>query len=321
MSLNPRILVLALGGNALARQDGGSSDVPSQYAAAVAAMPYVADLILDGYQVVITHGNGPQVGFIKLRADMCEPKLHGVPLDSCTADTQGAIGFNLQMALGNELHRRHLDLGVATVVTQVVVDKEDPAFHDPRKPIGLYYSLDSVADLVNNKGWAMKQEGEKGWRRVVASPRPKRIVELRTIKTLLNAGQIVIAVGGGGIPVLEDAEGMLVPGVEAVIDKDLATSLLARDLSADFLIISTAVEHACINFGKPDERKIHLATVSEMREYLAQGHFAPGAMKPKVEAAIEFVESGLHRTAIITSPDKVVEAINGQTGTIIVADC
>ncbi len=277
---------------------------------------HVADLLEEGWEVVVTHGNGPQVGFILLRSDLAKHQLHEVPLDSCGADTQGAIGYHIQQHLCNELARRGHNKPVATVVTQVLVNKDDPSFETPSKPIGPFYTAEEAEVYRREKGWAVVEDAGRGWRRVVASPAPLRIVELGAITSLIDSGVAVIAVGGGGIPVVENDEGEL-HGVPAVIDKDRASALLAHKLGATHLIISTAIDKAYLNFGTPEQRAIDQATVAEIRGYMAEGHFKPGSMLPKMDAACKFLERGGERV-IITTPENLLEAVHGKTGTHIV---
>ena len=307
--------VLAVGGNSLVT-DKNHQSVADQYKAVEKTMSHVASMIENGYEVVITHGNGPQVGFILLRSEIAKDKIHRVPLDSCGADTQGAIGYNFQMALGNEFRKRKIDKTVATVVTQVVVDLNDPAFKKPSKPIGPFYEEAEAFDMKEKENWDIVEDAGRGWRRVVASPRPKEIVEFDAIKKLIDNGIVVVAVGGGGIPVYRNGARDL-HGTAAVIDKDFASSLLAQKLRADLFIISTAVEKVFVNFGKPDQLGIDKMTVAEARGYIEQGQFSAGSMLPKIEAVIEFLENG-GTEALITDPDHLEDALDGKTGTIVV---
>jgi carbamate kinase len=273
-------------------------------------------MIVKGYNVVVTHGNGPQVGFILLRSELARNKVHTVPLDSCGADTQGAIGYNFQMALGNEFKRRGIKKTVATIVTQVVVDKDDPAFKNPAKPIGPFYTKEEALERQRVDAWDVMEDSGRGWRRVVASPLPKEIVEFDAIKKLVDSGVVVIAVGGGGIPVIRDENGELC-GAPAVIDKDHASAMLAGRLKADLFVISTSVEKVYINFCRPNQRSIDKMTVAEAKEYIKEGHFKAGSMLPKIEAAIKFLEGG-GTEALITDPFHLEEALDGKTGTRIV---
>lgn len=312
-----KIAVVAIGGNSLIK-DKNHQTVEDQYEAVKETAVHIADLIESGFNVVITHGNGPQVGFILLRSEIARKviNLHPVPLDACGADTQGAIGYAIQRALRNEFRKRGKEKDVVTVVTMVVVDKNDPAFQNPSKPIGPFYTEEEAKEKMEAEKWIMKEDAGRGWRRVVPSPIPRKIVEINAIKTLVENGFVVVGVGGGGIPVIEDENGQIM-GVEAVIDKDYASSLLARELGADYFIISTAVEKVYLNFGTPDQKPIDRMTLEEARKYLKEGHFKEGSMAPKIRAVIEFLEAG-GKAAIITSPESIVRAIKGETGTWIV---
>jgi len=313
-----KIAVVAIGGNSLIK-DKSHQTVEDQYEAVKETAVHIADLIESGFNVVITHGNGPQVGFILLRSEIAKKviNLHPVPLDACGADTQGAIGYAIQRALRNEFRKRGKEKDVVTVVTMVVVDKNDPAFQNPSKPIGPFYTEEEAKEKIEAEKWIMKEDAGRGWRRVVPSPIPRKIVEINAIKTLVENGFVVVGVGGGGIPVIEDDENGQIVGVEAVIDKDYASSLLARELGADYFIISTAVEKVYLNFGTPDQKPIDRMTLEEARKYLKEGHFKEGSMAPKIRAVIEFLEAG-GKAAIITSPESIVRAIKGETGTWIV---
>ena len=284
-----RLVVLALGGNSLIR-DRSHMTVQDQYRTVVDTCRHVVGLLKYHVNLVITHGNGPQVGFILRRSDLSRHELHTVPLDSCVADTQGAMGYNIQMALHNELSRAGIKRSVASVVTQVVVDANDPAFARPSKPIGSFLSEAEAIQRKQAEGWEVMEDAGRGWRRLVPSPQPREIVEMGAIKALLERRMVVVAAGGGGIPVVRDQEGMLA-GVEAVIDKDLASSLLARCLKADLLVISTGVARVSLNYGKPNETPLERMTVAEAEQYIQEGHFAPGSMLPKIQACIEFVRA------------------------------
>ncbi len=310
-----KTLVLAIGGNSLIK-DARHMSVPDQYAAVVETARHITDLLERGCRIVITHGNGPQVGFILLRSEHSRGLLHQVPLDSIVADTQGALGYQIQQALENEFRRRRLAKAVATVVTQTLVDRNDPAFSAPSKPIGQFYTPEEAQDRIRVEKWVMVEDAGRGWRRVVASPKPVRIIESEVVKHLVQDGYVVIAAGGGGIPVAADEAGMLY-GVSAVIDKDLATSLLASQIGADLLVISTGVDRVCLNFGKPNERPLDSMTLSEARQYIREGHFQPGSMLPKIEACIEFLEHG-GREALITSTQAISSALEARTGTRVV---
>jgi len=310
-----KLAVVAVGGNALIK-DESHRQVRDQYDAAAEAMRHIAGMIADGWRVVITHGNGPQVGFILRRSELSRHELHEVPLDSCGADTQGAIGYMFQKALHNEFGRRGLSLQAVTVVTQVLVDRNDPAFQKPTKPIGSFMDEAGARAKMQSEGWTMVEDAGRGWRRVVASPKPQRIVERDAIQSLIEQGFVVIAVGGGGIPVLEDEQGELV-GVEAVIDKDYASALLANSLPADVFVITTAVERVALNFNQPNQRWLDRLTLAEARQYQAEGHFAKGSMGPKIDAVISFLERG-GQQALITNPENLGRALKGETGTWIV---
>lgn len=310
-----KTLVIAIGGNSLIK-DARHQSVPDQYAAVVQTVRHITDLLERGFCIVITHGNGPQVGFILLRSEHSRGILHPVPLDSIVADTQGALGYQIQQALENEFRRRGLKKSVATVVTQTVVDRSDPAFAKPSKPIGEFYTREQAEDRMRVEQWNMVEDAGRGWRRVVASPRPMRIIESDVVKHLVKDGCVVIAAGGGGIPVVADAVGLL-SGVAAVIDKDLASAVLANAIGADALVISTGVEKVCLNFGKPNQRAVDSMSVAEARQYIAEKHFQPGSMLPKVEACVQFIAHG-GREAIITCPEALAAALDGRTGTRVV---
>jgi carbamate kinase len=316
MSEKKKLAILAVGGNSLILDDRHKS-VEDQYHAVEETCKHIAGMVKLGYSVVVTHGNGPQVGFILRRSELSSKELHEVPLDSCGADTQGAIGYQVQRAMYNEMKGWPQHPLVATVVTQVLVDRNDTAFQKPTKPIGSFMTEADAQVRRARDDWEVVEDAGRGWRRVVASPIPKKIIELEAIKRLLENDIVVVAVGGGGIPVVEDGEGNLI-GAAAVIDKDHASSLLARDLSADLLIISTAVEKVYINFKKPDQKALDRITLADAKKYLAEGHFAPGSMKPKIEAVIAFLSAG-GKEALITDPPHLVAALEGKTGTRIVA--
>lgn len=309
-----KIAVVAVGGNALIK-DKQHQTVPDQYEAASETMSYVAEMISQGWNVVLTHGNGPQVGFILRRSELSLHELHPVPLDYCGADTQGAIGYMFQQALHNEFEKRGMKKQAVTVVTQCLVDRNDPAFKKPGKPIGSFLD-EATAKKRMEEGKHFVEDAGRGWREVVASPEPMQIVEKPAIQELIESGFTVIGVGGGGIPVIEDENGNLV-GVAAVIDKDFASSLLARELGAELLLISTAVEKVAINFNKPDQKNLDKMTVAEAEQYIAEGHFAAGSMLPKVQAALRFLKAGGPK-ALITDPPNISRALAGETGTWIV---
>jgi carbamate kinase len=313
-----QLAVVAIGGNSLIK-DAKRKSVEDQYEAAKETTFHIADMIEAGWDVAIGHGNGPQVGFILRRSEIAAKAegMHEVPLDVCGADSQGAIGYALQQTLQNELSRRGIKKPVATIVTQVLVDKEDSAFKKPSKPIGSFMDEAEAKRREVEMGWSIVEDAGRGWRRVVASPLPKEVVELDAVKALIDAGVIVITVGGGGIPVI-DAGNKEYQGVAAVIDKDFASSLLARLINADLFLISTAVEKVAINFGKPEEKWLDKMTLAEAKQYLAEGtHFAKGSMAPKIQAIIWFLENG-GKQALITNPENIGRALKGETGTWIV---
>jgi len=312
----PEIAVVAIGGNSLIK-DKEHQTVPDQYQAVAETCVHIAGMVEAGYEVAITHGNGPQVGFILQRAELARHVLHPVPLDSCDADTQGAIGYHIQRALGNEFRRRGIRKQVVTVVTQVVVDADDPAFRHPSKPIGPFYDREKALRYQREEGWEMIEDAGRGYRQVAASPIPQEIVEIESIKALINIGVVVVAVGGGGIPVVRDSRGDLT-GVAAVIDKDYASSLLAVDIGAELLLISTAVDAVYLNYGQPGQKALSRMTVGEAETFLKEGQFAPGSMEPKIRAAIQFLKKGAGQV-IITSPERMVESIRGEAGTMVVA--
>ena len=309
------LVVIAIGGNSLIKDDRHRS-VLDQYHAVGETARHIVPIVSEGYRVVVTHGNGPQVGFILLRSDLARNVLHQVPLANCVADTQGAIGYQITQTLQNELYLKEIDKDVVAVVTQVVVDADDPAFGHPDKPIGPFMSEDDAKDRASEDGWVVGEDAGRGWRRLVPAPAPREIVELNSIRALLDSGTLVVAVGGGGIPVVRRADGML-SGRDAVIDKDAATCMLASELGASVLIKSTSVDKVALNFGTPQQVDIDQMTVAECRRYLDQGHFAPGSMKPKIEAALAFLEHGGERV-IITQPHHLEEALHGIYGTHIV---
>jgi carbamate kinase len=315
------LTVIAVGGNSLI--SAKAITVAHQYKAIQKTVRHVADVIESGHQGVSTHGNGPQVGFIMRRAEIARQAagMHPVPMPSCVADTQGALGWQIQQAMDNELKRRKVTVKnrdkAVTVVTQVLVDADDPAFADPGKFVGEFYRDADLPTLNKDyPHWVFKQDANRGWRRVVPSPAPKAIVELDSIRALLREGFNVIAVGGGGIPVILDDKGEL-QGIAAVVDKDLASRLLATELQADLFVISTAVERICLNFGKPDQEALGTISAAQARAYDAQGHFAAGSMQPKVHAALEFLDKG-GREVVITTPENLKKALAGKGGTHIV---
>jgi carbamate kinase len=312
------LAVVAIGGNSLIK-DKFHQDVHDQYVAAHETAEHVVTMVQQGWNVVVGHGNGPQVGFILRRSELARHELHEVPLDVCGADSQGAIGYALAQNLDNVLRRRGIDRRVAAVVTQTVVRRDDPAFDHPSKPIGSFMSEEEAKRRREQDGWDVVEDANRGWRRVVASPRPVEIVELQAIEALIAAGVIVVAVGGGGIPVVRDDSGDL-EGVEAVIDKDLGCCLLAIDVKADLFLITTAVEKVALAFGTPEQRSVDHLSLAEAKKYLAEGtNFAKGSMAPKIEAAIEYLEHGGKRV-IITDPEHVELALAGKTGTELTVD-
>ena len=279
-------------------------------------MAHIAGMIENGWDVVITHGNGPQVGFILRRSELSKHELHEVPLDYCGADSQGAIGYMFQQSLFNEFVRRGIEKQAASVVTQVLVDRNDPAFEAPTKPIGSFMDEPTAAQRADAEGWVVVEDAGRGWRRVVPSPLPVRIVQQDAIESLIGDGFVVIAVGGGGIPVVQDEAGNLT-GVEAVIDKDFASALLASQIGADLLLISTAVSQIALNYGQLEQQWIDTMTLAEAKAYMEQGHFAKGSMEPKVQAIINYLEAG-GKEALVTDPDNIERALAGETGTRIV---
>jgi carbamate kinase len=315
MALQRKTAIVAVGGNSMIIDDRHQS-IPDQYKAAAISSLYVADMVEAGVTVVLTHGNGPQVGFILRRSGIAKGLVPEVPVDYADADTQGAIGYMFQRALHNEFKRRGLKRQVVAVVTQVVVDRDDPALGDPTKPIGDYMDQDTAMSLASQLGWTVKEDAGRGWRRVVGSPKPKRIVELDIIASLVAQGHIVIACGGGGIPVVEDADGTL-QGIEAVIDKDFASALLASDLEAGLFVVSTGVEKVAINFNRPDQRWLDKLTLADAKRFLEEGQFPRGSMGPKIEAIANFLVAGGERRAIITNPPNLGRALAGHTGTHI----
>lgn len=313
-----RLAVVAIGGNSLII-DKTHQTVEDQYEAAKRTTLHIADMIEQGWDVAIGHGNGPQVGFILRRSEIAAKVegMHEVPLDVCGADSQGAIGYALQQNLQNELYQRGIKKKVVTVVTQVLVDKDDSAFRNPTKPIGGFMDAAEAKRRKEEQAWTVVEDAGRGWRRVVASPLPKEIVELETVETLLERGIITITVGGGGIPVIDPGDGNY-RGVAAVIDKDYASSLLAQKVNADLFVISTAVEKVAIHFGKPEQKWLDKMTLAEAKAYLAEGtHFAKGSMAPKIQAVIWFLENG-GKEALITNPENLGRALKGETGTRIV---
>jgi carbamate kinase len=313
-----RVAVVAIGGNSLIK-DNKRKSFEDQYEAARETTRHIADMIEAGWEVAISHGNGPQVGFILRRSEIAA-KAEGmpeVPLEVCGADTQGEIGYMLQQTLQNELFRRNINKPTVTVVTQVLVDAKDPAFSSPTKPIGGFMTQEEAAKRARELGWTVIEDAGRGWRRVVASPLPKEVVELESVTALLNRGIALVCCGGGGIPVVDKGDGNYA-GIAAVIDKDYASSLLASAIKADLFLISTAVDRVAINFGKPNQQWLDRITLSEAKRYLFDGtHFAKGSMAPKIQAIIWYLEAG-GKHAIITNPENISRALRGEAGTHIV---
>ena len=313
-----KLAVLAIGGNSLIK-DKQHEKVEDQYDAVCETAKHIAGLIEQNYSVVVTHGNGPQVGFILRRSEIAHEVegMHDVPLVSCGADTQGSIGYQIQQAIDNEFKKRGIKKQIATIVTQVVVDKKDPAFQNPAKPIGTFYTKERAEELQKeHPDWVIIDDVGRGYRRVVPSPMPIEIVEEDAINILVKNGFSVVGVGGGGIPVAYNDDGML-EGVAAVIDKDNASSLLAINIKADLFVISTAVEKVSLNFNKPDQIDLDKITVAEAKKYINEGHFAKGSMLPKIQAIVRFLEAG-GKEAIVTNPESLEKALKGETGTHIV---
>lgn len=317
--MTDHVAVIAIGGNSLI-SDKEHQSLPDQYKAVQDTCAHIVDMIEQGWTVAIGHGNGPQVGFVLRRSEIAAKVegLHEVPLDYCGADTQGATGYALQQAMHNEFLKRGIDKVAATIITQTEVDAHDPAFQNPSKPIGGFMTAEEAKVKQECEGWDVVEDAKRGYRRVVPSPLPMRVVEEPAIKKLVDAGICVITVGGGGIPVVADENGML-KGIAAVIDKDFASSLLATALGAELLIISTAVEKVALNFGTPEQKSLDTMTLAEAKQYLKEGiHFARGSMAPKIQACIWFLERG-GKKAIITDPAHISAALRGETGTAIVA--
>ena len=313
-----KLAVIAVGGNSLIKDDKNVT-VEDQQEALRETAHHIADMIEAGWDLAIGHGNGPQVGFILRRSEIAAKVegMHEVPLDVCGADSQGAIGYEFQQALQNEYHKRGIQKGAATVITQTLVDQKDAAFQKPSKPIGSFMDEAEAKRREKDMGWSVVEDAGRGWRRVVPSPLPKRILELESVKLLLKAGVTVITVGGGGIPVIDKGNGEY-EGTAAVIDKDFASSLLAQELGADLFLIATAVEKVAINFGKPEQKWLDKITLAEAKQYLAEGtHFAKGSMAPKIQAIVWFLENG-GKQALITNPENIGRALKGETGTLIV---
>ena len=305
--------VVAVGGNSLIK-DTAHQTVPDQIMATSVICSHLASMIQQGWRIVATHGNGPQVGMILMRSELSRNTLPEAPLDHCVADTQGSIGYIIQQSLRNELKKRNINNQITTVVTQVLVDKNDPAFENPTKPLGPFYEKEKAMKYKAQLGWQIIEDAGRGWRRVVPSPLPLQIIELNVIKSLVKQGTTVIAVGGGGIPVI--MQDNTLHGVEAVIDKDHASALLASSIKTDLLLFSTSVEKVALNYGKANQKWLNKLTLKEAKKYHAEGHFPPGSMGPKIEAAIAYLEKG-GKKALITSPENLERALAGKTGTVI----
>ncbi|MCX6998695.1 MAG: carbamate kinase [Candidatus Sumerlaeota bacterium] len=305
----------AIGGNALSRE-GEEGNLQQQYAHSRETMSELARVLsAHPSRIIISHGNGPQVGNILFRSEYASTVLYPLTLDVCVSDSEGGMGYMLQQVLHNELARTNISCNVVTIITQVEVAPDDPALKNPTKFIGQFYTEEEAHSLARERGWTMRQDVHRGWRRVVASPRPTRIVEAEVVRSLLNAGIIVIAAGGGGIPVIRRPDGML-SGVEAVVDKDLASALLASTLGIQTLVIVTGEEKVCLDFTKPTRRALDRMTAADAVHYQAEGHFPPGSMGPKIEAAVNFIHAGGERV-ILTRPGRVYDAIEGRAGTTI----
>ncbi|NWQ44148.1 carbamate kinase [Bacillus sp. EB106-08-02-XG196] len=313
-----KLVIVAIGGNSLVR-DNGRDSIQDQYEAVQETAVNIADMVQEGYNVVVTHGNGPQVGFGLRRSEIANEMagMPDVPLVNCVADTQGGIGYQIQQALTNEFTKRGINKKVATIITQVEVDINDPNFENPTKPVGSFFTLEQAEEMkLEHPEWIFMEDSGRGYRRVVPSPKPIDIVEKEAIKSLVDAGYVVIAAGGGGIPVIKTRENEYL-GVDAVIDKDFATSLLAEQVNAETLIITTGVPRVCINFGKPNQLALEKITVEETKQYVLENHFAPGSMLPKIEASLSFLENG-GKKVVITNPESLQDAINEKQGTHIV---
>lgn len=308
-------IVIALGGNAISKP-GLRGTIQEQIYSTIESMEHVAELVVNGFdRIIITHGNGPQVGAAILRSEIASKTIYPLPMDICVADTQGGMGYMIQQILTNCLRKRGIKLPVVTAITQVQVDVHDSAFENPTKPVGMFYNEQEAKELMAGRGWTMKEDAGRGWRRVVASPKPVRILESEPIKAMFGKGYIVIAGGGGGIPVGLNRHNLFY-GTEAVIDKDLTSALIAHDIGADTLVIMTGVEYAYIGFGTPNQRALATVTTEEIKLHLEHGEFADGSMRPKIEACLDFLSKG-GKDAIITSIPKCLAALRGKTGTHI----
>ncbi|WP_312112163.1 carbamate kinase [Brevibacillus reuszeri] len=313
-----KLVIVAIGGNSLVK-DNGRNTIQDQYEAVCETAVNIADMVQEGYNVVVTHGNGPQVGFALQRCEIASEvaEMPIVPLVNCVADTQGGIGYQIQQALTNEFAKRGIHKKVASVITQVEVSSEDPNFQNPTKPVGSFFTLEQTEEMQKEHvDWVFIEDSGRGYRRVVSSPKPIDIVEKDAIKSLIEAGYVVVAVGGGGIPVVKTSENTY-EGIDAVIDKDFATSLLAEQIDAETLIITTGVPQVCINFGKPNQKALERITVEETKQYVTEEHFAKGSMLPKIEASLSFLEKN-GTSVIITNPESLKDAIMNKAGTHIV---
>lgn len=309
--------VIAIGGNSLIKP-GQKGSVNDQFSAVQETVDNIMNIINLGYDVVITHGNGPQIGNVLIQSESAKELVPSLPMDYCGAFTQGGMGYMIQQSLQNAISERKLNKNVATIISQVVVDQNDPAFKTPTKPVGPFYkSVKEIEDRINKDGWIVKEDAGRGYRRVVPSPKPVEILEFESIKHLINQGTLVVSVGGGGIPVIKNGKGL--QGIAAVIDKDFASSLLASKLEADLFIISTGVPKVAINYNKENQKWLDDLSLNQCRDLKGQGHFAPGSMLPKIEASIKFLQNG-GKEVIITSPDSLFAAVKGETGTHIFKD-
>ncbi len=315
MQTDSPLIVIAIGGNSLIK-DREHMDVLDQYRAAGETSHHIVPIVKKGYRVLVTHGNGPQVGFVLLRSELARDVIHQVPLANCVADTQGSIGLQIAQTLQNEFLRQGMQQEVVALVTQVVVEEQDPSFGEPSKPIGPFMSEEEARQHEFNDGWVIGEDAGRGWRRLVASPTPLEVIEIAAIRGLLQSGALVIAAGGGGVPVVYKPDGTLRPR-PAVIDKDAASCLLACELDAEVFIISTDVDKVALNYGTPEQVNIDRMNVAECRRYLDEGHFAPGSMRPKIESALKFLESG-GKEVIITQPHKLHAELHAIDGTHIV---
>jgi len=316
MKFSSKTAVVALGGNAITRK-GVEDTIANQFEHTRQSLAGIVPLAREGFKIAITHGNGPQAGNALLRVELARGKAPILPLGICVADTEGGMGYMIEQSLQNRLRMEGIDRDVVTIVSQVLVDKDDPSIKNPTKYIGQFYTRDEAKQFAKERGWSVKKDGDRGWRRVVASPIPIATINAEAIRSLVQSGMIVIASGGGGVPVYIDENGNY-EGVDAVIDKDRASAVLAREIGADLLIILTGVDKVALNFGKLDQKFLDKVTVAEMRGYAEKKHFPPGSMGPKIEAALGFIENG-GKEVVITSIEKAYEAVKGDAGTRIVA--